>query len=101
MDYDDYLWACRYKWAIKWSRGGKKCYLYRTGRDENGKTKSEYLHVEIMKRTGIEPPSPEHTITDHRDGNSLHCRRKNLRWATLTMNRQNRFGSHPHDLVDG
>jgi len=83
VDYEDYLWARQYKWALKLLRGGKKGHLYRTGRDDNGRTKILYLHVEIMKRTGVEPPSDAHCAVDHRDGDTMHCKRANLRWAVI------------------
>ena len=102
VDEEDYQWALQWRWCFKFSR---KTYLRRAVAIwENRvkiKTISIYIHVEIMKRTGIVPPSPRHVIADHRDGDEFNCRRSNLRWATHSMNSLNRKGSHPHDLIDG
>lgn len=100
VDAVDYQWAIKWLWRPKLSRGGRKVYLYRTACG-NGLRRSAYLHVEIMRRTEIIPPSKFHTITDHRNGNSLDCRRANLRWATPSMNRRNLFGAYPNDLLEG
>jgi hypothetical protein len=100
VDEVDYWWAIQWKWALKPSRGNRKHYLYRTGRT-NGIRCSWYLHVEIHRRREILPPSPLHTIVDHRNGNSFCCNRSNLRWATPVMNRRNLFGQFPHDLLEG
>jgi hypothetical protein len=104
VDAIDYQWAVQWIWSPKWSRGGRKFYLRRnvqeqlgpdyecpvTGRRlRNRVQRTLFLHVAIMKRTGIEPPSPEHTMVDHRDSDSLNCRRGNLRWATPSMNAKN------------
>lgn len=51
------------------------------------------MHTVIMLRTGITPPSPDHTIPDHIDGDERNYRRTNLRWATWGMNNSNLFGS--------
>jgi hypothetical protein len=104
VDYEDYLWAVQWKWKLKAARGGRKFYVCRTAsfKDSTGKWRDStwFLHVEIMKRTGIQKPTPFHDITDHRDGVSLNCRRYNLRWATASMNRRNINGQHPIDLLE-
>lgn len=105
LDYEDYLWACKWRWSIKHSRGENLIYAYRTLtegsiKDGTRRKRSLYLHVEIMKRSGILPPSEKHTIVDHRDSNTLNCRRRNLRWATPSMNAKNRNGRCPQDLFE-
>lgn len=104
VDEIDYLWAIRWLWSPKVSRGGKKIYLFRCLSQWIGGVptkQSLYLHVEIMKRKNVLQPTPLHTIADHRDGNGLNCVRDNLRWATPKMNRRNLFGAYPHDLIEG
>lgn len=92
VDEVDYLWAIGWCWHVNQphrARTGTKRYAVRnTG---NGKKPGPklYLHVEIMRRTGIERPSEAHVVVDHVDGNELDCRRHNLRWATHKMNRCN------------
>jgi len=82
----------KWKWHINVphnKRNGKKKY-FRRSRSRGGVYKSPlYLHVEIMKRTGIEPPTKKHKLVDHIDGNEWNCRRSNLRWATHRENRHN------------
>ncbi len=106
VDEDDYWFFTRWKWNYKRSRcHSSKLYLKRAGGIyDNGiriKTPSYYLHIEIMKRTGIPRPTPAHLLVDHRNGDSLYCRKANLRWATFSMNAKNLNGKNGHDLVEG
>ncbi len=89
---EDYHWAIKWRWHVNHphaKRNGQKKYFCR--QQSNGKRYMPklYLHIEIMKRTGIEPPSPEHKLVDHIDGNEWNNRRDNLEWATVIMNRRN------------
>lgn len=52
------------------------------------------MHVVIMLRTGITPPGPDWELVDHIDGDERNYRRRNLRWATHSLNTLNRFGIH-------
>lgn len=112
VDYVDYIYFTQWLWDVRGvkpygTRKRKKTILYaarstavhvggvgRKGRGVFGRGErvnvTLYLHIEIMKRTGIEPPTPEHVLVDHEDGQTLDCRRINLRWATHSMNRTNR-----------
>lgn len=102
VDPIDYAWASQWCWCPI-VRPGRKVYLRRAaggtrrmcGEDEGryqirDKVETVYLHVEIMKRTDIPPPCPEHKLCDHRDLDTLNNCRHNLRWATYSMNNRNR-----------
>jgi hypothetical protein len=92
VDLFDYQWAMQWKWKPSRSRGVKtKVYAYRTTRFK-GRHVSIWLHKEICLRTHGLPPTPDHTIADHQDGNSLVDCRDNLEWATPSMNRRNMNG---------
>jgi HNH endonuclease len=114
VDEVDYHYLIQWRWRIKKSRVWKgtknpKMYLSRAGheslglefKDENGKrirnrvVSTIFLHTVVMERTGIpRPNTKQKIIVDHANGNGLDCRRKNLRWATLSFNNKNIYGSH-------
>ncbi len=92
IDEDDYMWASQWRWGINPSKNGKKLYIRRTARAPSGRFMSVYLHKVICHRAHGLPPTPNHIIADHRNGNTLDCRRHNLGWATPSENRQNYNG---------
>jgi hypothetical protein len=84
---EDYAWATQWCWQITWDRHKRKAYATRST-CVAGRRVKYYLHKEILKRSGKLPPSRRHTMGDHGDGNSLHCERGNLEWATPSQNRR-------------
>lgn len=103
IDPDDYAWVSRHRWSIVKSRarGDNPRKLYAV-RKESGWSggRTIYLHKEVLERSGIKPPSDKHVIGDHRNGDSLDCRKINLRWATHAMNAKNLYGRYGHDLTE-
>ena len=102
VDEIDYRWAVQWCWSIVEpkpdGRRGRSRYFRRTTRDQDGRCYSMYLHVEIMRRTGISCPFAD-PITDHKDGDSFNCRRGNLHWATHAMNRRNLGGRYVYGEI--
>lgn len=100
VDWEDYLYLIQFKWNAKRShpKGRKETwYARRTvhnkdgGRHPGGQLRKEtiYMHVEIMQRQGIAPPTDNHTV-DHANCNGLDNRRANLSWRTKKEQRKNR-----------
>lgn len=93
VDAEDYPFFSRWRWDFRFNSTGKKLYLRRRRFFSQYGCEWCWLHVEICRRHHGDPPTPAHTIADHWSGDSVDCRRDNLRWATLSMNRRNRHGS--------
>lgn len=99
VDPEDYQWAVQWRWSLKWSRGGTKVYMRRvvqttlqpgTAATRFRVQRTIWLHRAIViERMGLVPPTPEHVMVDHEDGDEMNCQRRNLRWATPSMNRIN------------
>lgn len=100
VDVEDYIFFSQWKWSWAATPRGRLYARRSIGgeRNEIGRKASSslYLHRAILQRYS-KPPSPAHKIGDHRNGNSLDCRRINLRWATISMNNENVFGSEERE----
>lgn len=81
IDAVEYEWASKYNWVGGFNKFTGLCYATRS--DYTNKVKSTiWLHKEIL---GVGPG----TIVDHINGNTLDCRRENLRIATRDENNRN------------
>lgn len=90
VDLEDYDFALQWRWKAVKSKGRKlKWYAFRTTRCTGGRHVAIWLHKQICLRAHGLPPSVDHIITDHQDGQSLNNRRLNLAWATRSQNRRN------------
>lgn len=111
VDWIDYIALVQHRWSVHAVKGKPQLYLRRgvseffasdgepfespiTGKLVRNRKRVQsnlFLHTAIVLRAKLEPPSPEHTIIDHKDRNTMNCRRINLHWATHKMNSQNRL----------
>ncbi|GJE06369.1 hypothetical protein AOPFMNJM_1685 [Methylobacterium jeotgali] len=101
VDPEDHAWASRHRWCHTYG-SGSICERFEgvfvidrpdgmyARRCVGGRTL--WLHREILIRKDG-PPGRGRWIGDHRNGNTLDCRRRNLRWATPSQNARNVPGS--------
>lgn len=98
---EDHRWAMQWRWSFKWAAGAKAnkggcIYAYRQIRIA-GRKETLWLHREVTWRAYGKPPSERH-MADHWNGDTLDCRRGNLRWATPSENAKNRLGQLAREL---
>lgn len=117
VDEIDYHYLIQWRWKPSPSRVWKgtkkpKVYLCRVSseiigpdihldgkRHQQRICRSLYLHQVVMDRKKDPLPKTNKTIiVDHANGNGLDCRRKNLRYATISFNNKNIYGSHENQL---
>lgn len=95
---EDANWVSQWRWKFVAARGCPgKLYAFRTTRWK-GRHVGIYLHKEILLRHAGPPPSEDHIVGDHMDGDTLNCRWQNLRWATPSQNQENRHGFYAIQL---
>lgn len=99
VDAEDFAYFSQWRWILsKWGYA-RRAVATGSRRDGTRSAKSVYLHVEICRRAHGPPPTPAHTLVDHRDAIKPNCRRSNLRWATYSMNVKNRYGQYAADFL--
>lgn len=81
VDAQDFERLSAVKWYAAYCRN--RWYAVRNKRLEDGTRKTIFLHGEVLK-------VPKGMKTDHINGDSLDCRRANLRPLTHTANMMNR-----------
>lgn len=86
VDEKDYKWISAYKWRANVSVNKRKVYASRVTSRKDGPQKQIMMHRQIM---GLE--SKDEWQVDHINGNTLDCRRSNLRLATGSQNSMNRI----------
>jgi hypothetical protein len=91
VDARDFAFLTQWRWGfvrLQW-RYGAGVYARREAR-RNGRRLRIYMHRVILReRMRLAPPTPRHQC-DHRDIDSLNNTRRNLRWATPSVQITNR-----------
>jgi hypothetical protein len=82
VDDEDYEKFNQFNWSAHVNGVGKKYYAIRKVK-KDGKSKELYLHREIMG-------APNGLFVDHINGDTLDCRKENMRLVTHSQNAANR-----------
>ena len=109
VDEIDYQYLIQWRWKLKQSKVYKgtikpKVYLARTGHvgdRENRLCSTIFMHTVIIERKGVPKPNTnQKIIVDHANGDEFDCRRKNLRYATISFNNKNKNGRYENLLIE-
>jgi hypothetical protein len=87
VDAEDYEHVMQWKWHAHGGSSRKWKYAARKIRRRGGPEKTRFLHHEVL---GYEPCGG--LVVDHIDGNTLNCRKGNLRLCTKQQNNWHRRG---------
>jgi len=82
VDDEDYEKFNQFNWSAHINGVAKKYYAVRRVKKDS-QSKELYLHREIMN-------APNGLFVDHINGDTLDCRKKNMRFATRSQNAANR-----------
>ena len=83
VDGADFEWLSQWRWCLS-AQGYAYRLLYLGGGQRNQKRRALLMHRLLL---GLEHGDPHQG--DHRNGDRLDCRRRNLRVVTLAQNAQN------------
>lgn len=99
IEADDFAWCSAWRWNVGWHAATP--WKWYAKRNVGAARSTVYLAREIMQRA--EPRDEIFLslhVADHINGNSLDNRRTNLRWATLSENRNNRIARNQVPPLD-
>lgn len=84
VDDEDFGRLRFWSWSVQVSGPGK-LYARRTAKNK-GKQYNRYLHHEVL---GLEIPLKKGMVVDHKNGDTLDCRKSNLRVCSRSQNMAN------------
>lgn len=85
VDEEDYDYLRQWKWRVHSTGRGGKIYVCRSEKVEGGHY-TRYLHHEVMQ---LSLPLKAGTIVDHKNSDTLDCRKQNLRLCNASENMAN------------
>lgn len=90
VDLEDFAWLTAWRWNVGWHAATP--WKWYAKRNIGPARSTVYLAREVMLRADPRDELFQSLrVADHINGNSLDNRRANLRWATLSENRNNRI----------